>query len=255
MLKYNRNDCLPTAEELPDSDDTPVDNELQNWVPNLLAMILGFAWSDRTDWFFGVDMGIYFDPNQPAIVPDGFLSLGVERYVGINGRLSYVFWEEKDIPPILALEVVSRTYNSEYERKKATYAELGILYYVIYAPTRQRQRRKSLEVHKLVNGQYELLPNEKVWMPEIGLGLGREIGTHQGWTREWLYWYTEQGDRLPSPEEKAQQEGQRAEQERQRAEQERQRAEQEHQRAEQEHQRAEQLAAKLRELGIDPDHL
>jgi Putative restriction endonuclease len=39
----------------------------------------------------------------------------------------------------------------------------------------------------------------------------------------------------------------------QQREQERQRAEQEHQRAEQERQRAERLAARLRELGIDPD--
>jgi hypothetical protein len=44
----------------------------------------------------------------------------------------------------------------------------------------------------------------------------------------------------------------RAEQADQRAEQERQRAEQADQRAEQERQRAERLAAKLRELGIDP---
>lgn len=33
------------------------------------------------DWFFGVDMGIYYDPNQPAIVPDGFLSVGVPRII------------------------------------------------------------------------------------------------------------------------------------------------------------------------------
>jgi len=45
----------------------------------------------------------------------------------------------------------------------------------------------------------------------------------------------------------------RAEAERQRAEAERQRAEAERQRAETEHQRAERLAARLRELGIEPD--
>ena len=27
---------LPTAEDLPDSDETPVDNELQNDIPNIL---------------------------------------------------------------------------------------------------------------------------------------------------------------------------------------------------------------------------
>jgi hypothetical protein len=49
------------------------------------------------------------------------------------------------------------------------------------------------------------------------------------------------------------QERQRAETERQRAETERQRAETERQRAETERQRAERLAAKLRELNINPE--
>ncbi|MEH2244349.1 hypothetical protein [Nostoc sp.] len=29
MLNYNPLHCLPSSEELPDSDDTPVDNQLQ----------------------------------------------------------------------------------------------------------------------------------------------------------------------------------------------------------------------------------
>ena len=76
----------------------------------------------------------------------------------------------------------------------------------------------------------------------------------------WLRWVDGAGVLLATgPEAKAQeqqhteQERQRAEQESQRADQERQRAEQESQRADQERQRAELLAAKLRELGIDPD--
>jgi Uma2 family endonuclease len=83
MLDYNPLKCLPSCEELPDSDDTPVDNELQDLIPSLLKAILALLWSDRWDWFFGVDMGIYYDPNQPAIVPDGFLSLGVQRFIDI----------------------------------------------------------------------------------------------------------------------------------------------------------------------------
>ena len=213
MLRYDPRHCLPSAAELPDSDDTPVDNELQNLIPNLLEAILAIAWATRSDWFFGVDMGVYFDPDQPAIVPDGFLSLGVERFVGEEGRLSYVLWEEDGIPPILALEVVSKTYGGEYERKKAIYAQLGILYYVIYVPSRQgRRRKKPLEVYRLVNGTYELQPDERVWMPELGLAIGRDRGTYLGRTREWLYWYDENGDRLPTPEELAIRERQRADQ-------------------------------------------
>ena len=81
MFIYDPNLCLPSAEDLPDSDDTPVDNELQGLVPGLLKSILAWVWKERWDWFFGVDMGIYYDPDLPAIVPDGFLSLGIPRLI------------------------------------------------------------------------------------------------------------------------------------------------------------------------------
>lgn len=201
MLKYNPLGCLPSSEELPSSDDTPVDNELQVLIPSLLSAVLALIWPDREDWFFGINMGVYYDPAKSAIVPDGFLSLGVERFVGEQGRLCYVLWDEDGIVPSLVLEVVSKTYNAEYEQKKIDYAEMGVSYYVVYAPTRQRRRRQRLEVHRLVNGEYVLQSGDIIWMPEIGLGIGRERGTYQAFTREWLYWYDENGNRYRTPEE------------------------------------------------------
>ncbi|MFB2772574.1 Uma2 family endonuclease [Pelatocladus sp. BLCC-F211] len=238
MLDYNPLNCLPSSEELPDSDDTPVDNELQDLIPSLLKAMLALLWSDRSDWFFGVDMGIYYDPNQPAIVPDGFLSLGVQRFIDEDLRLSYVLWEEKKVP-ILVLEVVSQKYRGEYTTKKEFYAELEILYYVVYNP--RRRKKPPLEVYRLVNGEYILQPENPVWLSEIGLGIGRERGTYQGITREWLYWYNEQGQRLLTPEERIQE----AEQRRLAAEQHRIEAEQ----------RAQMLAERLKALGIDPESL
>ena len=47
---------LTTAEDLPDSDETPVDNELQNDIPNILLNLLRSIWGDCKDWFWGVDM-------------------------------------------------------------------------------------------------------------------------------------------------------------------------------------------------------
>ncbi|MEM6836397.1 MAG: Uma2 family endonuclease, partial [Cyanobacteria bacterium P01_C01_bin.120] len=203
VLHYDPQDCLPSSAELPDSDDTPVDNELQNLIPNLLDTILAMIWLHREDWFFGVDMGVYYDPKKPAVVPDGFLSLGVERFIGEQGRLSYVFWEESHIVPILALEVVSKTYGGEYERKKAIYADLEIRYYAVYRPNQSpRRQRQPLEVYVLVDGSYQQLEGNPVWLPEIGLGLGRERGVYLGREREWLYWYTQAGDRLLTPEER-----------------------------------------------------
>ncbi|HEY9297167.1 MAG TPA: Uma2 family endonuclease [Phormidium sp.] len=238
MLDYKPPKYFPSSEELPDSDETPVDNELQDLIPGLLKAILAMAWADRMDWFFGVDMGIYYDPDKPAIVPDGFLSLGVERFFDEELRLSYAIWEEERVPTMV-LEVVSQTYRKEYSQKKLDYANLGVLYYVIYSS--RRRRKPHLEVHRLVDGEYVLQPGNPVWLPEMGLAIGTERGIYQGITREWLYWYDEQGQRLLTPEERAQ----LAEQNAQLAE----------QRAQLAEQRAQVLAKQLRAIGLDPDSL
>lgn len=229
MLKYDFQRYWPSTEELPDSDDTPVDNELQDLIPSLLKATLAMLWSERTDWFFGIDMGVYYHGEKPPFVPDGFLSLGVERIIDENLRPSYAIWEEERVP-ILMLEVVSQTHRGEYSTKMQEYASLGALFYVIYNPLRRKKQR--LEVHRLVNNKYELQSVNPIWLAEIGLGIGCERGTYQGITREWLYWYDRQGQRLLTPEELAFSEQQR----RQQAE-----------------QRADLLAERLRSLGIDPD--
>jgi Uma2 family endonuclease len=176
------------------------------------------------DWFFGVNMGVYYDPDQAAIVPDGFLSLGVERIFDEDLRLSYVLWEE-NVVPILVLEVVSHKRRGEYSSKRKLYAELEVLYYVVYNP--RRRKKAPLEVYRLVNGEYVLLRGNPVWLPEVGLGIGTERGTYQGITREWLYWYDEQGVRFLTPEE----------------------------RAAAAEQRIQMLEERLRSLGVDPDSL
>ena len=202
LLNYNPRHCLPSAEELPDSDDTPVDNEIHILVPQVLQIILATLWSDRMDWYFGINMGIYYDPENPTdvIVPDGFLSIGVPRIIDEDLRLSYVLWDELVIPTMV-LEVVSKNRRGEYTKKKEDFAKMGVLYYVIYNPLRKRKPR--LEVYKLENGKYELLAGEPVWLSEINLGIGREIGIYQGVEREWLYWYNQQGKRYLTPQEKA----------------------------------------------------
>lgn len=238
---------LPTAEELPYSDGKPVDNEFQNLIPNLLRSILSFAWKGRTDWFFGVDIGIYYDPNKPAVAPDAFLSLGVERFKGGDdiGRLSYVLWEEDYVVPMLAIETVSKTYGGEYEKKRDIYAQMGVLYYAVFLiKPKSRRGHQILEIYCLVNGEYQLLPGDRVWMPEIGLGLGMDRDIYDDRVRNWLYWYDEEGNRLPTPEELASLTNQ-----------ERERANQEKERANQERRRADRLGQKLRELGLNPEEL
>ena len=258
MLQYDLS-RLPTASELPSVDFEPVDNELQRFVPFLLQRILTLIWPGRCDYFFGMDIAYYYDSAQPSVSPDGFLSIGVEKRKrennrDSNGRISYLLWEENYVVPTLVLECVSQKYGGEYDEKKDKYAQLGILYYVIYDGGRYHSEKgetskgDAFEVHRLENGEYVRQPGEPVWLAEIGLGIGRKRGEFDEWTREWLYWYDQQGNRYPSPDEAL-------ESERFIAQQQRARAEQQEARAEQEKVRAEQLAAKLRELGVDPDQL
>jgi Uma2 family endonuclease len=186
------------------------------------------------DWYFGVDMAVYHttgaDPTIP-VVPDAFLSIGVERRKGGKSRNSYAVWEEKGIVPILVLEMVSQTIRGEYDQKMTLYAQLGVLYYIIYNPELWGQKRQKLhgpfEVYKLLGKQYQLQQGEPYWMPEVELGIGRCQMRLDNQLQEQLAWFDENGDRYLTTEE----------------------------RADLERQRREQLEAFLRSQGFDPNHL
>jgi Uma2 family endonuclease len=222
---------LPIGDELLESDDIPVENEDQNWIPNVLLILLKNIWGDRQDWFFGVDMAIYHHTGNNVrvpVVPDGFLSLGVIRRKNNKSRRSYVVWEENDIVPLLALEIVSRTPGGEYDEKPDIYARLGILYYIVYNPEFwKRDGHQPLEIYKLIDDSYQLQIGEPLWMPEIGLGIGRCPEIFPNTNEEVLSWFKEDKERYLRPEEEATQA----------------------------QQRAAKLAAKLQELGIDPNEI
>ncbi|MEO0803720.1 MAG: Uma2 family endonuclease [Cyanobacteria bacterium J06642_2] len=221
---------LPNIDDLPGSDETPVDNEDQNFVPNILLFILEYLWRSREDWYFGVDMALYYlsDTGKTrSIVPDGFLSIGIDRRKDGKSRKSYFTWKEKLIPQFV-LEVVSETKGGEYDEKLAIYQNLGVKYYIIYNPSFwQRDQHEPLEIYTLEGDLYQLQPGEPYWMPELGLGLGRCTQTSDRYDREVLCWYDERGDRYLTQDE----------------------------RGEAEKQRGDRLAEFLRSQGFDPDNL
>ncbi|MDF5707036.1 MAG: Uma2 family endonuclease [Nostoc sp. S4] len=231
MLSPDLKNALPTTDELACSDDTPVDNEDQNFLPNILLFLLNSIWTNRMDWYFGVDMAVYHTTgvnSRVPVVPDAFLSLGVERKKGGKSRKSYAVWEENGIIPILTLEMVSQTPGGEYEEKLDIYKKLGVLYYLIYNPEFwRRDQHQPFEVYKFINGSYQIQIGEPYFMPEIGLGIGWRQAVIGGIQQEFLCWYDERENCYLTDAEQVQQE----------------------------RQKAEQLAQYLRSLGIDPNNL
>jgi Uma2 family endonuclease len=266
-------DGLPVDDEYPCSDGAPVDNELQELVPGLLKAILIRIWKNRRNYLFAIDMGFYY--GDGCIAPDAFLSLGVEQLPNGQKRSSYILKNEL-VVPILALEVVSKTYGGEYDEKFSMYQKIGVLYYVIYAPLMASGER--LDVYKLVDGKYvlQVRGSQPLWMPEIGLAIGRETLAHDQTDREWLFWYDQNGMRYLTPWEgeeheaakaraeaeradagaaKAKAEAERADAEAAKARAETERADAEAAKAKAEAAKSKLLADRLRKLGVDPDLL
>jgi hypothetical protein len=91
-----------------------------------------------------------------------------------------------------------------------------------------------LRLFGLERGRYQevQLEESRFWFEALGLGLGIWEGAYQGVVGRWLRWYDQSGGWLPTLAEQASLATLQAEQA---------------------NDRAERLAAKLRELGVDPD--
>jgi Uma2 family endonuclease len=227
-------------------DDTPVDNPFSEKQQRLLAEALYTGWSPppneeypqggRAFWA-AANVGLFPTIHKPAIVPDLFLSLDVSAPGDRHKTKSYFFWEFGKAPEVV-IEIVSNTIGGELSGKKFDYARLGVRYYIVYDPDR-RLSDDPLQVFVLRGASYEKF--EDVWLPEIGLGLTMWRGVFEDAEDTYLRWVDQQGNLLPTGKELAEREAERAEREakaRRQAE-----------------ARAAQLAAKLRELGLDPDQI
>lgn len=238
----------PRVDHLVTEDDTPVDNLFSAKQQRLLVDALYSSWAATTERPFLADanVGVFSIANQPAIVPDVFVSLDVQPHAGWWDAFerSYFVWDYGK-PPDVVIEIVSNAKGHEADDKLQRYAWMHVPYYVIFDPNGELGE-EVLRIYVLHGTSYQRW--ESGWLPEVGLGLTLWTGPFEGREATWLRWCAEDGTLIPTGAE-------RAEQERERAEQAEQRAEQERERAEQERERAARLAARLRELGIDPDTL
>lgn len=236
------------------SDEPQLESYLHLQQMVLLLNCLDWLWKDRTDYFSAGNLTVYYSPRQRKSEdfrgPDFFVVLGSEK----RPRKSWVVWEEEGKYPNIIIELLSdSTAQTDRGLKKQIYQDIfRTPDYFWFDPD-----SLELEGFHLVDGIYQPLPPNPqghLWSQQLGLYLGVQAQA--------LRFFTADGELVPSTQESAETaqseviEAQRqAEIERQRAEAERQQAEIERQQSETERQRREILAAKLRELGVDPDEL
>jgi Uma2 family endonuclease len=226
-----------------DPEEPGLPDEFHDLQPQLLSATLRLHGHSRQEIFTGTDLNLYYDVRHPLWFkrPDWFLVVGVPRlYDGVDLRSSYVTWQE-GVNPFVVVELLSPGTETEDlaedgapegslstlmgnrqslqavpPRKWEVYEQiLRVPYYIVFSRYTNR-----LRLFQLVGGHYQeqTLDSDQpqIWLPELGLGLGRWYGEFDGITRHWLRWYNHQGNWMLT---EAEQERQRAEQERQRAEQ------------------------------------
>lgn len=235
---------LPTHLDLPHTDNEPVESIYQP----LQAMILSSSLASVLDrlhpdgsYFIGSDTGIYWRQTQPpergCRAPDWFYVPNVPRLLDGQLRLSYVLWQEQ-APPQIVIEFVSGDGSEERDETPNTgkfwiYEQvIKAQYYAIWEHFEER-----LDVYELDGERYRLLEageNGRVRIPAMEIELGTQEGAYFGNPAVWLRGWDLNGNLIPTTEE---------------------RAEAEQLRAEGEKLRAEKFAAKLRELGVNPDQI
>lgn len=245
-------DPLPADYKLPDD---PVENIQQPILAAALTDALGANQKIQPEMLIVSNFGLVATVNKKLVVkaPDWLYVPRVNPVAEGVIRRSYTPNLEGD-PVAIVMEFLSEEEGGELSvRSTPPYGKLYFYEQILQVPTyvTYDPYEAELEVRCLDKGRYAVQAvndQSRVYIPEVGLWLGVWRGERLGQTMNWLRWWESSGSLLLWSSEQAEQEHQRAEQERQRAE-------QEHQRAEQEHQRAEALAAKLRELGFDPDQV
>lgn len=240
-------------------DDKPVDSIYSEKQMRLLTETLHVAWAgpppdedgEPRPFVAAANVGVFNFINEPAIVPDVFVSLDVTlpNELWAKEHRSYFLWEFGKAPDVV-IEVVSNREGGELDEKKKRYRQMRVPYYVVWDPG-ACLGEKALHVFELRGHLYTKM--ERAFFDALGLGLVEWVGPYEDVKERWLRWCDAKGELLPTGAEHARRVGQRADEERQRADEASQRADEARQRAENERTRAERLAAKLRALGIDPE--
>jgi Uma2 family endonuclease len=241
----------PPQVDYPESDGLPMaDNEVQyEWIVTIKGG-LDAVLRDKPDVYVAGNMFWYSveGDNKTVMAPDAMVAFGRPK---TGRRGSYLQWVEGGIAPQVIFDIISPSNRfGEMFRKYQFYQQFGVEEYYLYDPNK-------VELLGWLRDGRELreIPEMSGWIsPRLGIRF--EIGddlTIFGPDGRPFATYLEVIQQRDQSDQRADEEHRRAEEERLRADEEHRRAEEEHRHRVESDLRAERLAAKLRELGLNPD--
>lgn len=188
------------SEKMPDasyllSDEPEMESSLHYLQLLLLVTALDWLWQEKTDYFIGANLTIYYSrqqlKNREFRGPDFFLV----KEVSNHPRPSWVLWEEGGKYPNLIIELLSEsTANVDRTLKKKLYQDrFRTPEYFWFSPD-------SLEFKgfRLTGNHYqEIETNSQGWR------WSEELGLYLGIYETQLRYFTPEGELVPTPKEAA----------------------------------------------------
>ena len=217
--------------EYPESDGEPMGETGYHVRASMhLLQALSLFFNGRDDVYVAADMFLYYEKGNPAAckAPDVMVIKGVAN----QERRTFKTWEE-NAAPCLIFEITSQSSMiDDLLVKSQLYAKLGVREYFVFDPLHE-YLKLPFTGFRLKNGVYSPIPageDGSVYSVELKTTLKRDDDLLR-------IVDPETGKYVPSIKEAVRM------------------ARKEAERAEQESKRADMLAAKLREMGVDPDSL
>ncbi len=205
-----------------DLEEPGLPDEFHDFQPQLLRETFYPPNYPAEQVFVASDLKLYYDPRNYLCYkrPDWFAVLGVSKSSQQQDlRLSYVVWLE-GVSPLLVVELLSpsteaedlgqklREFNTPPTKWEVYERILRVPYYVVFD-----RYTNNFRAFVLVATRYQelSLSEQRLWLEDVGLGLGLWQGSYQETQGLWLRWYDVDGNWIPTADERAQLEHQQRE--------------------------------------------
>jgi Uma2 family endonuclease len=226
----------PTQDDLPCDDGMPMESQRHYSQMSLLIECMERHLAQQDHGFTAGNMFVYFSAaqlrGQDFRGPDFFVVLDVPK----GERKSWVVWEEGKGPDVVIELLLESSRDRDKQEKKQVYQnQIRVPEYFWFDPFNPQDFAGFV----LRDGIYQTLaPDEhgRLHSGRMDLALTLWHGVFRNIETDWLRWATPDGVVLPTYAEFQQQ-----------------RAEEAAQRVNQQAEQAARLAAKLRELGVNPE--